>query len=133
MFISPAYAQAAPQTGVPGFDYGFLIMIGLMFAVMYVLVIRPQQKKAKEHKARIAAIRRGDRVITGGGIIGTVTKLFANDEVQIEIAEGVRVRVIKSTVANIQSKTAPVANRDDDEVEDGEDEAPSKPASAAKS
>lgn len=125
MFISPAYAQST-QTGVPGFDYGFLIMIGLMFAVMYVLLIRPQQKKAKEHKAKIAAVRRGDRVVTGGGIVGTVTKLFGDDEAQIEIAEGVRVRVIKSTIVDVQAKTAPARERDDDEEEATEAKSASK-------
>jgi len=71
MFITPAYAQAAGGAA-PGFDPMFLIMMGLMLAVMYFLMIRPQQKKVKEHKALIAAIKRGDQVVTSGGIIGTV-------------------------------------------------------------
>ena len=86
----------------------FLPLI-LIFAIMYFLLIRPQQKKLKEHKAMVEALRRGDRVITQGGIVGKVTKLLEEGEVEVEIAEGVKVRVVKSTIATVLSKTEPAA------------------------
>jgi len=80
---------------------------GLIFAIMYFLLIRPQQKKLKEHQAMVEAVRRGDQVITQGGIVGKVSKVKEDGEVEVEIAEGVKVRVIKSTIANVVSKTEP--------------------------
>ncbi|UYV38799.1 preprotein translocase subunit YajC [Rhodobacteraceae bacterium D3-12] len=87
----------------------FLPLI-LIFAIMYFLLIRPQQKKMKEHQAMIEAVRRGDQVITQGGIIGKVTKVKDDGELEVEIADGVKVRVIKSTLAQVLSKTEPAAN-----------------------
>lgn len=84
----------------------FLPLI-LIFAIMYFLLIRPQQKKAKEHKAMIEAVRRGDQVITQGGLIGKVTKVKEEGEVEVEIADGVKVRVIKATLTQVMSKTEP--------------------------
>ncbi|HVR68334.1 MAG TPA: preprotein translocase subunit YajC [Verrucomicrobiae bacterium] len=119
MFISPAYAQAAGG-GAPGFDPMFLIMMGLMLAVMYFLMIRPQQKKVKEHKALIAAIKRGDQVVTSGGIIGTVAKVRSDTEIELEIADGVRVRIMRGTITEILAKTGhlskTVAADDEEEV-----------------
>ncbi|MFW2586711.1 preprotein translocase subunit YajC [Sagittula sp. SSi028] len=83
------------------------VMMGLIFAIMYFLLIRPQQKKMKEHKAMIEAIRRNDIVITQGGIIGKVAKVKDDNELEIEIAEGVKVRVMRSTIATVKSKTEP--------------------------
>ena len=79
----------------------------LIFAIMYFLLIRPQQKKVKEHQAMVAAVRRGDQVVTQGGLIGKVTKVKDDNEVEVELAEGVKVRVVKSTLANVTSKTEP--------------------------
>ena len=84
----------------------FLPLI-LIFAIMYFLLIRPQQKKVKEHQAMVAALRRGDQVVTQGGLIGKVTKVKEDGELEVEIAENVRVRVIKSTIATVMSKTEP--------------------------
>ncbi|MFT7596512.1 MAG: preprotein translocase subunit YajC [Paracoccaceae bacterium] len=84
----------------------FLPLI-LIFAIMYFLLIRPQQKKAKEHQAMVAAVRRGDQVITQGGLIGKVSKVKDDGEVEVEIAEGVKVRVVKSTITQVMSKTEP--------------------------
>ena len=103
-FVSPAYAQAAGGAG--GALSSFLPLI-LIFAIMYFLLIRPQQKKAKEHAAMVAAVRRGDQVITQGGIYGKVTKVKDDGEVEVEIADGVKVRVVQSTIANVVSKTEP--------------------------
>ncbi len=105
MFVSPAYAQAA---GGGGSGLEALFPLVLIFVVFYFLLIRPQQKKAKEHKAMLGAIRRGDKVVTGGGIVGSVTKVIDEGEVMVEIAEGVRVRVQRSMIATILSKTEPV-------------------------
>ena len=79
----------------------------LIFAIMYFLLIRPQQKKAKEHTNMVSNLRRGDNIITQGGIIGKVAKVKEDGEIEVEIADGVKVRVIKSTVATVISKTEP--------------------------
>ena len=106
MFVPPAYAQAAAGGGGSGFE-AFLPLI-LIFGVFYVLLIRPQQKKMKEHKATLSAIRRGDKVVTGGGIVGTVTKVIDDLEVTVEIADGVKVRVQRGLISTVLSKTEPV-------------------------
>jgi preprotein translocase subunit YajC len=79
----------------------------LIFAIMYFLLIRPQQKKVKEHAAMVAALRRGDQVVTQGGLIGKVVKVKDDGELEVEIADGVKVRVIQSTIATVMSKTEP--------------------------
>ncbi len=86
----------------------FLPLI-LIFGIMYFLLIRPQQKKMKEHQAMVEALRRGDQVITQGGIVGKVSKVKDDGEIEVEIAEGVKVRVIKGTIAQVISKTEPAA------------------------
>jgi len=129
MFISTAYAQTAGAgDGAFGGLGGMfqLLPIVAIFIIFYFLLIRPQQKKAKEHKALLASVRRGDRIVTGGGILGVVTKVLDEQHVQVEIAEGVRVRVMKSTIADIPSRTAPAqaanARRDDKSAQDDEAE-----------
>ena len=79
----------------------------LIFGIMYFLLIRPQQKKVKQHAAMVAALRRGDQVVTQGGLIGKVVKVKDDGEVEVEIAEGVKVRVVQSTIATVVSKTEP--------------------------
>ncbi|MEP3345439.1 MAG: preprotein translocase subunit YajC [Litoreibacter sp.] len=106
MFVTPAYAQAAGGAG--GAFASFLPLI-LIFAIMYFLLIRPQQKKLKNHQAMVEAVRRGDQVITQGGIVGKVSKVKEDGEIEVEIAEGVKVRVIKSTLASVVSKTEPAS------------------------
>jgi preprotein translocase subunit YajC len=76
---------------------------------MYFLLIRPQQKKAKEHKAMVAAVRRGDQVVTQGGLIGKIVKVKDDNEVEVEIATGVKVRVVQSTIVAVINKTEPTA------------------------
>ncbi len=106
MFISPAYAQAA---GGGDAGLGAFLPLILIFAVFYFLLIRPQQKKAKAHREMLAAVRRGDKVVTGGGILGTVTKVINDQEVAVEIAEGIKVRVQRGMIAGVVPKdgTAP--------------------------
>jgi len=107
MFVTPAYAQDFGG-GLAGIGQ-FLPLI-LIFGIMYFLLIRPQQKKAKEHKAMVQAVRRGDQVITQGGLIGKVTKVKDNEnEVEVEIATGVKVRVVQSTIVAVVNKTEPTA------------------------
>ena len=103
MFATPAYAQAAGG-GAAGF--ASFIPILLIFVIMYFLMIRPQQKKVKEHKAMVAALRRGDQVVTQGGLIGKVTKV-TDDEAEVEIAQGVKVKVVRATITAVKSKTEP--------------------------
>lgn len=112
MFISPAYAQAAGGDLMGGIQ-GFVPLI-LIFVVFYFLLIRPQQKKMKEHKAMLDAIRRGDKIVTNGGIIGLVTKVVDDRELQLEIAENVRVRVLRDMVASVMAKTEPASDKKDD-------------------
>ncbi len=82
----------------------------LIFGIMYFLLIRPQQKKVKEHQEMVKALRRGDQVITQGGILAKVTKVKDDNEVEVEIASGVNVRIVRSTITQVVSKTEPAAN-----------------------
>jgi preprotein translocase subunit YajC len=84
----------------------FLPLI-LIFAIMYFLLIRPQQKKVKEHKAMVDGLRRGDQVVTAGGLIGKVVKVKDDGELEVELADNVKVRVVQSTIATVVSKTEP--------------------------
>ncbi|KUF11488.1 preprotein translocase subunit YajC [Pseudoponticoccus marisrubri] len=79
----------------------------LIFVIMYFLLIRPQQKKLKDHQKMVEGIRRGDQVVTQGGLIGKVSKVKEGSEIEVEIAEGVKVRVVRSTIAQVLSKTEP--------------------------
>jgi len=105
MLVTPAYAQAAGGAGA----FGSFIPLILIFAIMYFLLIRPQQKKLKAHQKMVEALRRGDQVVTQGGVIGKVTKVKDDGEVELEIAKDVNVRVIRSTIAQVLSKTEPAA------------------------
>jgi preprotein translocase subunit YajC len=107
MFITPAYAQSAAGSG------DFLIQILpflLIFVIMYFLIIRPQQRRLKDHKEMVAAVRRGDTVVTGGGLIGKVTKAD-DDELVVELAPGMKVKVIRSTITEVRSKSQPVSGK----------------------
>ena len=107
MFVTPAFAQDAGQAVGAGGLEAFMPLI-LIFVVFYFLLIRPQQKKHKQHKEMLVAIRRGDKVVTGGGIVGTVTKVIDDNEVAVEIADGVKVRVHRALISSVLAKTAPI-------------------------
>ena len=107
MFVTPAYAQAAGSAGAAGAFAQFIPLI-LIFAIMYFLMIRPQQKRVRQHREMVAAVKKGDQVVTSGGIIGKVASV-RDEELEVEIATGVRVRVIRSTLAQVVTKTEPVA------------------------
>lgn len=121
MFITPAFAQAAPAPG-GGDIIVQLIPFLLIFVIMYFLIIRPQQKRLKEHREMIAAVRRGDVVVTGGGIIGKVVRVLGDNELRVEVADGVQIRVLKASVTEVRAKTEPVREKARPEPEDDEDE-----------
>ena len=102
MWISPAYAQDAGG----GDLLTSMLPLVLIFVVFYFLLIRPQQKKAKEHRNMVDNVRRGDEVVTGGGIVGKVTKVKDDNHIQIEIAEGVRINVVKGTLSDVRTGRA---------------------------
>ena len=108
MFVTPAYAQAAGTAGAGSAFASFLPLV-LIFAIMYFLLIRPQQKKMKDLKAMVEAVRRGDQVLTAGGIIGKVVKVGDDNVLEVEIAEGVKVKVVKHTITQVMSKTEPAS------------------------
>jgi len=119
MFVTPAYAQAAEGGGGGGIE-AFLPLI-LIFIVFYFLLIRPQQKKMKAHKSMLEAVRRGDKVVTGGGIFGTVTKVIDDIAINVEIADGVKVKVQRSLISSVLSKTEPVNDDNKDKTDSGDD------------
>lgn len=103
MLISPAYAQAAAGGGDP--LTSMLIPMVLIFAIFWFLLIRPQRQKQKQHQALLADLKKGDRVITAGGIIGTISKAKREDaELTIEIAEGIEVQIMRTMVADVIRK-----------------------------
>ncbi len=107
--FTPAFAQTA--AGSAGGASDILVQIapfGLIFIIMYFLVLRPQQKKARDHSDLIKNIRRGDSVVTTGGLIGKVTKVVDDAELELEIAQNVRVRVARPMIADVRSKAEPV-------------------------
>ena len=107
LFILPAYAQGSSGGGDA--IGGFLIPMLLMVVIFYFLLIRPQQQRAKEHREMVAKIRRGDSVVTSGGMIGKVTKVSENsDEIEVELADSLKVRILRSTLMDIRSKNEPV-------------------------
>lgn len=124
MLISPAFAQTAGAASPADMFSQFMPLL-LIFVVFYFLLIRPQQKKAKMHKEMLSALRRGDRVVTGGGIIGTITKVKSDTEVQVEIADGVKVLVARDSISVVMAKTEAAdkasANDSDDDSQDDQD------------
>lgn len=110
--LSSAHASAP----VGGSGVGFQIMqfapFIAVFAIMYFLIIRPQNKRAKELKAMIDSLKKGDRIVTNGGLIGQITKIVDENEVMVELSEGVEVRLVRSSVAQVISKTTPSSDED---------------------
>ncbi|MEO6380636.1 MAG: preprotein translocase subunit YajC [Nitrobacter sp.] len=107
MFITPAFAQAA-GAGDTNNMLMSLLPFALIFIIMYFLILRPQQKKAKEHNELVKNIRRGDTVITTGGLVGKVTKVVDDDQIEFEISDGVRVRQMRQMISIVRAKGEPV-------------------------
>ena len=107
MFISTAFAQSAAGGGS---IMEFLFPLVMVFAIMYFMILRPQQKRQREHKAMLEAVRRGDTVVTSGGLIGKVAKV-SEDELEIDLTKDTRVTLVKSMIISVRSKSEP-ANKD---------------------
>jgi preprotein translocase subunit YajC len=105
MLITPAYAQGS---GGGNDMIMSLLPFVLIFVIMYFLILRPQQRRVKQHQEMVKNLRRGDTVITSGGIVGKVTKVVDNDQVEIEISDGVRVRQMRGMVSEVRAKGEPV-------------------------
>ena len=105
MFITPAFAQ-----GLGGNSDMFMSLLPFVaiFVIMYFLILRPQQKKVKQHQELVKNVRRGDTVVTSGGLVGKITKVVDDDQIEVEIADGVRVRQMKSMVSEVRTKGEPV-------------------------
>ncbi|HUL88773.1 MAG TPA: preprotein translocase subunit YajC [Pseudolabrys sp.] len=111
MFITPAFAQGSLFGGGAGGDGGMLMSLlpfALIFIIMYFLILRPQQKRVKQHQEMVKNVRRGDTVITNGGLIGKVTKVIDDDQIEIEIADDVRIRQMRQMVSDVRAKGEPV-------------------------
>jgi preprotein translocase subunit YajC len=105
MLITPAYAQSV------GGDGGMLMSLLpflLIFVIMYFLILRPQQKRVKQHQEMVKALRRGDTVVTSGGLIGKVTKVVDDEQIEVELADGVRARQMRQMIAEVRAKGEPV-------------------------
>jgi preprotein translocase subunit YajC len=106
MLVTPAYAQAGPFGG----DNMLISLLPfvLIFVIMYFLILRPQQKRVKEHAELVKNLRRGDTVITSGGLVGKVTKIVDDEHIEVEVADGVRVRQMRQMVSGVRAKGEPV-------------------------
>lgn len=119
MWISQAYAQTAtdtPASTAPTQNTSSMLMsvlpLVVIFVIFYFLIIRPQQRKMRAHRAMVSGLRRGDKILTSGGIIGVVHKVLNDGEIQVEIAEGVRVRIARGSVNEILSRTGDGKDQD---------------------
>ena len=106
MFVMPAFAQGGPFGG----DNMLVSLLPflLIFVIMYFLILRPQQKRVKEHQELVKNLRRGDTVVTSGGLVAKVTKVVDDEQIEVEIADGVRVRQVRSMVSGVRAKAEPV-------------------------
>tara|TARA_B100000700_G_scaffold259200_1_gene293894 strand:+ start:6128 stop:6550 length:423 start_codon:yes stop_codon:yes gene_type:complete len=119
MFVSPAWAQGAGGGGLGGMEQ--LLPLVLIFVVFYFLLIRPQQKKAKAHRELLGNLRRGDRIVTNGGLIGLITRVPNETELIVEVADGVKVRVLRGMITESLSKTDPAPAKSGKENDNGAD------------
>jgi preprotein translocase subunit YajC len=107
MLISPAFAQGSPFGGDASLLTQLLPFV-LIFVIMYFLILRPQQKRVKSHQEMVKNVRRGDTVVTSGGLVGKVTKVIDDDQLEVEIADGIRVRQVRAMVSDVRAKGEPV-------------------------
>jgi preprotein translocase subunit YajC len=111
MLITPAFAQGSLLGGDTGGMLTSMLPLILIVVIMYFLVLRPQQQRMKQHKEMVKALRRGDNVVTNGGLLGKVTKVVDDDQIEVEIADGVRVRQMRSMVSEVRAKSEPVKDQ----------------------
>ena len=111
MFITPAYAQAAAAGGDTNSMLMSLLPFALIFVIMYFLILRPQQKRVKAHAEMVKNVRRGDTVVTNGGLIGKVTKVVDDEQIEFEISDGVRVRQMRTMIAGVRTKGEPAKDK----------------------
>ncbi len=107
MLISPAFAQGSPFGGGDSMLVSLLPFI-LIFVIMYFLILRPQQKRVKMHQEMVKNLRRGDTVVTSGGLIGKVTKVVDDEQIEMEIGEGIRIRQVRGMISEVRAKGEPV-------------------------
>ncbi|CAN5116821.1 preprotein translocase subunit YajC [soil metagenome] len=113
MFITPAFAQAAAAGGDTNSMLMSLLPFALIFVIMYFLILRPQQKKVKDHAELVKNIRRGDTVVTSGGLVGKVTKVVDEEQIEFEISDGVRVRQMRTMISGVRTKGEPAKEKAD--------------------
>jgi preprotein translocase subunit YajC len=111
MFITPAFAQTAAGSDANSFLFQML-PFAMIFVIMYFLILRPQQKKVKDHTELVKNIRRGDTVVTTGGLVGKVTKVVDDDQIEFEISDGVRVRQMRQMISGVRAKGEPAKDKD---------------------
>ena len=111
MFISPAFAQGASMFGGSENMLVSLLPFVLIFVIMYFLILRPQQKKVRDHADLVKNIRRGDTVVTSGGLVGKVTKVVDDDQIEFEISDGVRVRQMRQMISGVRAKGEPAKEK----------------------
>ncbi len=104
MFVTPAFAQGSSLMGSDSLLVTMLPFV-LIFVIMYFLILRPQQKRVKEHAELVKNLRRGDTVVTSGGLVGKVTKVVDDEQIEVEIADGVRIRQMRQMVSGVRAKT----------------------------
>ena len=121
MFISTAFAQGSLFGGAGG-DSGNMVMsllpFALIFVIMYFLILRPQQRKVKEHNDLVKNIRRGDTVVTNGGLVGKVTKVVDDEQIEVEVADGVRIRQMRQMISGVRTKGEPAKEKSDTKDKD---------------
>jgi preprotein translocase subunit YajC len=142
MFITPALAQTTTAPGGSNIILQLMPFI-LIFAIMYFLIIRPQQKRLKAHREMVAGVKRGDTVVTAGGLVGKVVSVVDDDEIRVDIADGVRVSVVRNTLSEVRPKgevrgqakaekqTEQIANDDEADADDAETATAAKSANGA--
>ncbi|AEQ51488.1 preprotein translocase subunit YajC [Pelagibacterium halotolerans] len=107
MFVTPAFAQGAAAPSGMDFISSFVPII-LLIAIFWFLIFRPQQKRMKTHQAMLAAVKRGDTIVTNGGVVGKVTKAVDGEDLEVEIATGVKIKVVRSMISDVRTKSEPV-------------------------
>ncbi|MGB3448702.1 MAG: preprotein translocase subunit YajC [Xanthobacteraceae bacterium] len=118
MLITPAFAQAAGAAGDTNSMLMSLLPFALIFVIMYFLILRPQQRKVKEHNDLVKNIRRGDTVVTNGGLVGKVIKVVDDEQIEVEVADGVRIRQMRQMISGVRTKGEPAKEKSDTKDKD---------------